>query len=117
MQAPLRKGNKEETLGRAKGVTRTSRSLLFGLLMVGLAALSSLIYTWQRLVVESMLAENLSREKRLGLIEKRTERLKSEISGLEAAGRIEALAGAGLGMMPLEWNEVVVIEQVRGRPE
>jgi hypothetical protein len=117
MQAPLRKGNKEETLGRAKGVMRTSRSLLFGLLLVGLAALSSLVYTWQRLVVESMLDRNLGREKRLELIEKKIETLKCDIAAFEALERIEFRAQADLNMVPLCWNDVVVIEPVGGKAE
>ena len=117
MQAPLRKGNKEETLGRAKGVTRTGRSLLFGLLLLGLAAISSLVYTWQRLVVESMLAGNLNLEKRLELIEKKTETLKCEVAALETLDRIEVLAQGRLHMAPLRWSDVIVIEQVEGKHE
>jgi hypothetical protein len=117
MQAPLRKGKKEETLGRAKGVMRTGRSLLFGLLLVGLAALSSLLYTWQRQVVESMLDTNLSREKRLERIQKEMETLECEIAALKAPGRIETLAMRELDMIPLCWRDVVVIEDGRARTE
>jgi cell division protein FtsL len=117
MQAPLRKGKKEETLGRAKGVMRTSRSLLFGLLLVGLAASSSLVYTWQRLVVEEMLDVNFNREKQLELVEKNIETLKCEIAALETLERIETLARCRLDMVPLCWDDVVVIEYVKGRSE
>ena len=117
MQAPLRKGNKEETLGRAKGVTRTGRSLLFGLLLLGLAALSSLVYTWQRQVVESMLACNLDLEKRLETIKQETEILECEVVALEALDRIESLAQRELHMALLCWDDVVVIEQVKGKAE
>lgn len=117
MQAPLRKGNKEETLGRAKGVTRTGRSLLFGLLLLGLAAVSSLVYTWQRQVVESMLTSNLNLEKRLEAIKKETEILECEVVALEALDRIESLAQGKLHMASLCWDDVVVIEQVKGKAE
>jgi cell division protein FtsB len=117
MQAPLRKGNKEETLGRAKGVTRTGRSLLFGLLLLGLAALSSLVYTWQRQVVESMLASNLELEKRLEDIKKETEILECEVVASEALDHIESLARERLDMASLCWDDVVVIEQVKGKAE
>jgi cell division protein FtsL len=117
MQAPLRKGKKEETLGRAKGVTRTGRSLLFGLLLLGLAALSSLVYTWQRQVVESMLASNLRLEKRLETIKKETEILEFEVAALGALNRIEILAQGKLHMAPLCWDDVVVVEQVKGQAE
>ncbi len=117
MQAPLRKGNKEETLGRAKGVTRTGRSLLFGLLLLGLAAVSSLVYTWQRQVVESMLTSNLNLEKRLEAIKKETEVLECEVVALETLDRIESLAQGKLHMVPLCWDDVVIIEQVKGKAE
>jgi hypothetical protein len=117
MQAPLRKGNKEETLGRAKGVKRTGRSLLFGLLLLGLAALSSLLYTWQRQVVESMLESNLNLEKRLEAVTKETEILEFEVAGLGSISRIEILAKGRLDMVPLCWDDVVVIEKVRGKAE
>jgi hypothetical protein len=117
MQAPLRKGKKEETLGRAKGVMRTGRSLLFGLLLIGIATLSSLVYTWQRLVVESMLDANLNLETRLDLIEKKTETLKCEVAALEAMERVDTLARGGFGMVPLSWKDVIVIEQLKGRSE
>jgi hypothetical protein len=117
MQAPLRKGKKEETLGRANGVMRTSRSLLFGLLLVVLAAGASLAYTWQRLVVESMLAENLNREKRLEVISKKIEMLKCDIAACEALARVETRARDDLNMVPLCWSDVVVIERVGGKQE
>jgi cell division protein FtsB len=117
MQAPLRKGKKEETLGRAQGVTRTSRSLLFGLLLLGLAALSGIVYTWQRQVVESMLASNLELEKRLETIKQETEVLECEVVTLGAVDRIRSLAQGRLGMAPLCWDDVIVIEQVKGTTE
>jgi hypothetical protein len=117
MQAPLRKGKKEETLGRAKGVTRTGRSLLFGLLLAALVAFSGLVYTWQRLVVETMLTGNLALEKHLELIEKTTETLECEVAALEAGERIEVLAQGRFKMAPLCWSDVVVVEAVKGRAE
>jgi cell division protein FtsL len=111
MQAPLRKGKREETLGRAKGVKRTGRSLLFGLLLVALAAASSLLYTWERLRVESMLRENLLLEKRLDLVRTKAETLSSEVVELESLGRIQLVATSKLGMARLDWDNVVVIEE------
>jgi hypothetical protein len=112
MQAPLRKGKKEETLGRAKGVKRTGRSLLFGILVLGIVAVSSLAYTWERLVVESMLRRNLELEKQLDLISKHATRLSYEVAELEALNRIEPIAAATLGMSVLSWDDVIVIENV-----
>jgi cell division protein FtsB len=114
MQAPLRLGKKEETMGRANGVTRTGRSLLFGLLLVAVIAASSLFYTWERLVVESMLQENLAIEKRLDLIEQRAEVLSHQVTSLEALKRIEPEAKSRLGMVPLEWKDVIVVEAPGG---
>jgi hypothetical protein len=115
MQAPLRKGKKEETLGRAKGVTRTGRSLLYGLLLIGLAAASSLVYTWERLVVESMLEENSVLEEELILTQKRTETLACEVTELGSLKRIEPIARSRPGMIPIDWEDVVVIEDVEVR--
>jgi cell division protein FtsL len=111
MQAPLRKGKKEETLGRAHGVTRTGRSLLFGLLLVSIVALSSLTYTWQRLVVESMLGDNHALEKRLDATLKNASKLECEVAELEALDRIESRARNELGMTPIHWDDVIVIEE------
>jgi cell division protein FtsL len=111
MQAPLRKGKREETLGRAKGVKRTGRSLLFGLLMLALIAASSLAYTWERLVVENMLRENLVLEQRLDLVRKRTLKLDFEVTGLEGLSRIQEIATAELGMAEIDWDDVVVINR------
>jgi cell division protein FtsL len=113
MQAPLRKGKREETLGRAKGVKRTGRSLLFGLLLVALVAASSLLYTWERLRVESMLEQNLLREKRLDLVRTKTEGLASEVVGLESLSRIELVATSKLGMALMDWDDVIVIEETQ----
>jgi hypothetical protein len=115
MQAPLRKGKREETLGRAKGVKRTGRSLLFGILLLALIAASSLAYTWERQVVETMLSENLLLERRLTLIQRRTEKLNFEVTGLESLGRIRRVAKVELGMTDLDWDDVVVIESKRAR--
>jgi hypothetical protein len=117
MQAPLRKGNREETLGRAKGVTRTGRSLLFGLLLLGIVTFSSLVFTWQRQVVESMLEHNLGLEKQLEGIQSDNEVLQCDVVSLGALGRIETLAERRLRMEPLNWNDVVVMESVRGKSE
>jgi hypothetical protein len=116
MQAPLRKGKREETLGRAKGVKRTGRSLLFGIIVLALIAASSLAYTWERLVVETMLRENLSLEKRLDLVRKRTLKLDCEVAGLEGIGRIREKATAELGMADIDWADVVVIEKQGADP-
>jgi len=115
MQAPLRKGKKEETLGRAEGVTRTGRSLLFGLLLLGITALSSLVYTWQRQVVESMLESNLRLEKQLEATEKKIETLEFEVAALGALSRIEVRAAGQLNMVPLCWDDVVIIERMEGK--
>jgi hypothetical protein len=112
MQAPLRKGKREETLGRAKGVTRTGRSLLFGLLLVVLGAASSLLYTWERLRVESMLEQNLLLEKRLDLVRTRAEQLDCEVVKLESLGRIQLVATSELGMVALDWDDVVIVERI-----
>ena len=113
MQAPLREGKREETLGRAKGVKRTGRSLLFGLLLVALVAASSLLYTWERLRVESMLRQNLIYEKRLDLVRTRAERLASEVVGLESLSRIELVATSEFGMARIDWDNVIVIEEAQ----
>jgi hypothetical protein len=115
MQAPLRKGKREETLGRAKGVKRTGRSLLFGILLFALIAASSLAYTWERQVVETMLIENLLLERRLTLIQRRAEKLTFEVTGLESLGRIRQVAKAELGMADLDWDDVIVIESEGAR--
>jgi hypothetical protein len=115
MQAPLREGKKEETLGRAEGVTRTGRSLLYGLLLIALAAASSLLYTWERLVVESMLEENSVLEEELILTQKRTEKLACEVTELGSLKRIEPIARSGPGMVPIDWEDVVVIESAEVR--
>jgi hypothetical protein len=114
MQAPLREGKKRETLGRAKGVKRTGRSLLFGLLLVGIATGSSLFYTWERLVVESMLDTNLKMETDLELVRSKVEILTWQVTGLEAAERLEMIAQSRLGMTKIDWGDVTVIEQADG---
>ena len=115
MQAPLRKGKKEETLGRAEGFTRTGRSLLFGLLLIAIATVSSLVYTWERLVVESMLRENTALAKQLELVEERSEILAYRVTRLEARSRIVPVAEARFGMTPIDWDDVIVIEAVGAR--
>jgi hypothetical protein len=113
MQAPLRRG-KKETLGRANGVTRTGRSLLFWLLLVVLITVASIVYTSQRLLVESMLKENQAIENELELSQKRTERLAYDVSGLASLARIQAAVAADSSMVPLDWKDVVVIDRPRG---
>jgi hypothetical protein len=115
MQTPLRKGKKEETLGRAEGITRTGRSLLFGLLLIAVITVSCLVYTWERLVVESMLREKWTLARRLELIEKRSSILAHEVNLLKARTRVMPLAQADLGMAPVDWEDVIVIEEVGGR--
>ena len=115
MQAPLRKGKKEETLGRAEGVTRTGRSLLFGLLLIVLATVSSLVYTWERLVVESMLGRNAALARQMELIEERSEILACSVTRLEARRRIVPVAEADFGMTLVDWDDVIVIEDVGGK--
>ena len=114
MQAPLREGKKEETLGRADGITRTGRSLLFGLLLIVIATVSSLVYTWERLVVESMLRENITLARKLDLIQKRSEILACEVTRLGARTRIATLAESDLGMTSLDWDDVIVIQEMGG---
>jgi len=109
MQAPLRRG-KKETLGRANGVKRTGRSLLFGLALVSLATISSLVYTSERLIVESMLKENEARENALGLIRKRTEKLAFDVASLRSITRINSVVGADSSMVALDWDDVIVVE-------
>jgi hypothetical protein len=114
MQAPLRKGKKRETLGRAKGVKRTGRSLLFGLLLIGIVTTSSLFYTWERLLVEGMLSDNLLLENQLELLRSKAERLSCEVTRLEAIPRLELIARSRLGMNPMDWNAVIVIQNIGG---
>jgi hypothetical protein len=110
MQAPLRKGKKGETLGRANGVKRTGRSFLLGLLLLGIAAVSSLFYTWERLKVESMLASNHELESELELVRNQKELLSCEVAVLESAPRLESAARGRLGMGEIDWECVYMIE-------
>jgi hypothetical protein len=115
MQAPLRRG-REETLGRANGVKRTGRSLLFGLLVVGLISISSIVYTSERLLVEGMLKENLALEGARELARTRTDRLEFDVAALASLARITKAASADSSMALLDWKDVVVIdERVGGR--
>lgn len=109
MQAPLRRG-KKETLGRANGVKRTGRSLLFGLALVSLVTISSLVYTSERLIVESMLKENEARQNTLDLIKKRTEKLAFDVASLRSITRITSAVAADSSMVPLDWEDVIVLE-------
>jgi cell division protein FtsL len=113
MQAPLRRGNKE-TLGRANGVKRTGRSLLFALLVVGLVTASSIVYTWQRLMVEAMLARNMEMENTRDLVQKRTERLSAEVAALASSARIREVSTTDSSMIALDWKDVIVIEGYGG---
>jgi hypothetical protein len=113
MLAPLRRG-KKETLGRANGVTRTGRSLLFGLVLVVLVTASSILYTSERLVVESMLKENLSRENTLELVQKRTEKLACDVAALASIRRIRQEIARDSSMVALDWKDVVVVEHAGG---
>jgi hypothetical protein len=110
MQAPLRKGKKGKTLGRANGVKRTGRSFLLGLLLLGIAAVSSLFYTWERLTVESMLGGNFELESELELVRNQTELLSYEVAVLECAPHLESVARRKLGMDEIDWKFVYVIE-------
>jgi len=109
MQAPLRKGKEGETLGRAKGITRTRRSFLLGLLLLGIATATSVFYTWERLTVESMLSVNSRLESELECVRNQTEMLSYEVTLLESAPRLEAAALRDLGMKSLNWEFVYVI--------
>ena len=113
MQAPLRRG-REETLGRANGVKRTGRSLLFGLLVVGLISISSIVYTSERLLVEAMLKENLVLEGARELARTRTDRLAFEVAALASLARISEAVSADSSMVSLDWNDVIVIEKHPG---
>ncbi len=107
--APLRTGKKEETLGRAT-TKRTGRSLLFGITIVMAAATAAgLVYTWERLKVETMLEENLALEKKVEEIRSSAEALYFEVATLEASGRIEKIATERLGMKKLNWENVVIV--------
>ncbi|MGD9140225.1 MAG: hypothetical protein PVJ42_01660 [bacterium] len=110
MQAPLRKGKEGETLGRANGIKRTGRSFLLGLLLVALAAVSSLFYTWERLTVETQLDRNFELETELEMVRNQTEILAYEVAVLECAPRLENVARGKLGMDDLNWEFVYVIE-------
>lgn len=109
MQAPLRKGKKKETLGRAKGVKRTGRSLLFAITLVAIIVGSSLIYTSERLLAEAMAQHNHVLKKRLEAIQKRTDWLTYEVTKLEAFDRLTKGA-AELGLTPIDWESVYVIK-------
>lgn len=113
MQAPLRRG-KTETLGRANGVKRTGRSFLLGFIIVSLLTVSSLAYTWERLLVERMLRQNLALENTLELIQKRTENLTFEVAALSGLGRVEEAATADLGMASMDWKDVIVVRGYQG---
>ena len=110
MQAPLRKGKEGETLGRANGVKRTGRSFLLGLLLIGTAAGSSLVYTWERLTVESQLDHHFELETELELVRNHTEMLAYAVAVLDCAPRLETAARRELGMAELNWEFVYVIE-------
>jgi hypothetical protein len=112
MLAPLRRG-KKETLGRADGITRTGRSLLFGVVLVVLVTASGLLYTSERLVVEQMLRDNLDRENTLQLIQKRTENLAYDVASLASIKRIRGALAQDSSMVALDWKDVVVVD---GRP-
>jgi len=113
MQAPLRRG-KTETLGRANGVKRTGRSFLLGFLVVVLVTVSSLAYTWERLLVERMLKQNLALENALELIQKRSERLSFEVASLSRLSRVQEAAAVDLGMASLSWDDVIVVHDRTG---
>ena len=113
MQAPLRRGNKE-TLGRANGVKRTGRSLLFALLVVGLVTASSIVYTWQRLMVEAMLARNQEMENTRDLVEKRTERLSADVAALAGLSRVMEASTSDSAMVAIDWKDLIVIEGYGG---
>ena len=113
MQAPLRRG-KKETLGRANGVKRTGRSLLFGLALVSLVTISSLVYTSERLIVESMLKDNEARENALQLIQKRTEKLAFDVASLGSIARIKSVVAADSSMVALDWKDVIVVKEHAG---
>jgi cell division protein FtsL len=113
MQAPLRRG-KKETLGRANGVKRAGRSFLLGSFIVALVTISSLAYTWERLLVERMLRQNLALENTLELIQKRTERLSFEVAALSGLTRIEEAAAVDLGMASMDWEDVIVVRGYLG---
>ena len=113
MQAPLRRG-RTETLGRANGVKRTGRSLLFGLILVVMVTTSGMVYTWERLLVERMLRENLVLENKLELIQKRTEGLAFEVAAMSGLTRIQEAAADALGMTSLDWKDVIVVSGSMG---
>jgi hypothetical protein len=87
---------------------------LFWLLLVVLITVSSIVYTSQRLLVESMLKENLAIENALELSQKRTERLAYDVSALAGLARINAAVAADSSMVPLDWKDVIVIEKPGG---
>jgi hypothetical protein len=79
---------------------------------LGICVVASLSYTWERLTVESMLEDNFVLERDLELIQKRTERLCYEVTGLQSLSRIRHAATTRLGMAPMDWNDVLVIGEI-----
>jgi len=109
MQAPLRNG-KKETLGRARGVKRTGRSLLLMITIIALVVVSGLTYTRERLEVERLLLRCANHEREVKELRQSIDLLVYEISTLEAIGRIEAVAQQNLGMIPVDWKKVYVFD-------
>lgn len=75
-----------------------------------LVTASSILYTSERLVVESMLRENLDRENTLQLIQKRTENLAYDVASLASIRRIQQVIAQDSSMVALDWKDVVVVE-------
>lgn len=109
MQAPLRNG-KKETLGRARGVKRTGRSLLLLILMIGLVVVSGLTYTRERMEVEQLLIRCARLERQVKEVQQSIDLLTFEVASLEDLSRIEKVAQEDLGMAPIDWKKVYVLE-------
>ncbi len=109
MQAPLRNG-KKETLGRARGVKRTGRSLLLIIMIIAIVVVSGLAYTRERVEVERLLLSCANYEREIKELRQSIDLLVYEISSLEEIGRIETVAYESLGMIPIDWKTVYVFD-------
>ncbi|MGQ9603743.1 MAG: hypothetical protein ACUVUU_05975 [bacterium] len=110
MQAPLQNGRKE-TLGRARGVKRTGRSLLLIILIIALVVVSGLTYTRERVEVERLLLQCSNLERQVQELRQSIDLLVHETASLERLSRIEVIAQQSLGMIPLDWKMVYVVEE------
>jgi hypothetical protein len=78
-------------------------------MLLGVATVSSLFYTWERLTVETMLGRNFELERELELVRNQTELLSYDVAVLESAPRVEQAARRRLGMDDIDWEFVYMI--------